>query len=159
MIFILMAVATCWIDRVSMATTKTNHSLRFPALENVFFFKKSSFAWKSFHLHACPTKPPVHCDKSQQQDAHPLGCTPSINLFTKGSPAPPQRMNFWKSSKRPFTPPSHFRNIMLQIFPNFMTEVSSIMAKICNVNFWNFGTFPKIHPFWRKSASLNDDVI
>ena len=41
-----------------------------------------------------------------------------------------------------------------------MTEVSSIMAKICNINFWiendppPFGTFPKIHPFWRRSASL-----
>ena len=42
-----------------------------------------------------------------------------------------------------------------------MTEVSSIMAKICNINFWiendppPFGTFPKIHPFWKGNASLN----
>ena len=45
----------------------------------------------------------------------------------------------------------------------FMTEVSSIMAKICNINFWiendpphppPFGTFPKIHPFWKGNASL-----
>ena len=41
-----------------------------------------------------------------------------------------------------------------------MTEVSSIMAKICNINFWiendppPFGTFPKIHPFWKGNASL-----
>ena len=41
-----------------------------------------------------------------------------------------------------------------------MTEVSSIMAKICNINFWiendptPFGTFPKIHPFWMYQASL-----
>ena len=37
-----------------------------------------------------------------------------------------------------------------------MTEVSSIMAKICNINFWieTFGTFPKIHPFWKGKASL-----
>ena len=46
-----------------------------------------------------------------------------------------------------------------------MTEVSSIMAKICNINFWiendpppPFGTFPKIHQFWRCGASLNDDL-
>ena len=35
------------------------------------------------------------------------------------------------------------------------------MAKICNINFGSemippspFGTFPKIHPFWRGDASL-----
>ena len=44
-----------------------------------------------------------------------------------------------------------------------MTEVSSIMAKICNINSWiendppppPFGTFPKIHPFWKGKASLS----
>ena len=42
-----------------------------------------------------------------------------------------------------------------------MTEVSSIMAKICNINFWiendpppPLGTFSKIHPFWKGNASL-----
>jgi len=41
-----------------------------------------------------------------------------------------------------------------------MTEVSSIMAKICNIIFWIEneppppGTFPKIHPFWKGKASL-----
>ena len=35
------------------------------------------------------------------------------------------------------------------------------MSKICNINFWigndppaPFGTFPKIHPFWRRHPSL-----
>ena len=82
----------------------------------------------------------------------------------KGSPAPPKQMNFWKSSKRPLTPPPYFRKIILQFFPKFMTEVSSIMAKICNINFLIendpplFGTFPKIHSFWRRSASLTEEV-
>ena len=34
----------------------------------------------------------------------------------KGSRPLPKRMNFRKSSKRPMTPPPHFRKIMLQIF-------------------------------------------
>ena len=64
----------------------------------------------------------------------------------------------------PPPPPPHFRKIILQFFsPKFMTEVSSTMAKICNIFFWiendppplPFGTFPKIHPFWMCQASLN----
>ena len=47
-----------------------------------------------------------------------------------------------------------------------MTEVSSIMANICNINFWiendpppPFGSFPKIHPFWKGNASLSRNNI
>ena len=53
-------------------------------------------------------------------------------------------------------PPLIFGKLCCTFFPKFMTEVSSIMAKICNINFWIendppplFGTFPKIHPFWK----------
>ena len=35
-------------------------------------------------------------------------------------------------------------------FPKFMTEVSSIMAKICNINFWTPSPFGTL----RRSASL-----
>ena len=49
----------------------------------------------------------------------------------------------------------------------FMTEVSSIMAKICNINFCienephppPLGTFPKIHPFRMCQASLREAII
>ena len=44
---------------------------------------------------------------------------------------------------------THFQKI--QIFPKFMTEVTSIMAKICIINFWIEWSHP---PFWRRSASL-----
>ena len=60
----------------------------------------------------------------------------------------------------PPAPPLIFGKLRCNFFPKFMTEVSSIMAKICNINFWiendhtSFGTFPKIHPFWKGSASL-----
>ena len=48
-------------------------------------------------------------------------------------------------------------------FPEYMTEEAFIMAKICKINFWignappppPFGTFPKIHPFWKSRPSLN----
>ena len=48
----------------------------------------------------------------------------------------PKRMNFRKSSKRPLTPPPHFRKIILRFFQEYMTEELFIMAKICNINFW-----------------------
>ena len=76
-------------------------------------------------------------------------------------------MNFRKSFKRPLTPsPSFFGKLCCKFFLKFMTEVSSIMAKICNINFWiendpppPFGTFPKIHPFWKGNASLTYPVF
>ena len=74
-------------------------------------------------------------------------------------------MNFQKSSKRPLTPPPLFSENHMHFFPKFMTEVSSIMAKICSINFWiknvadniknwccysgqSFNTLAAIHP-WR----------
>ena len=33
-------------------------------------------------------------------------------------------------------PPSFFGKLCCNFFLKFMTEVSSIMAKICNINFW-----------------------
>ena len=78
--------------------------------------------------------------------------------------ASPKVMNFWKSSKRPLIPPPHFRKIMLRFFPEYMTKEAFIMVKICNINFWignapppPFGTFPKIHHFWRRHPSLTLD--
>ena len=57
-----------------------------------------------------------------------------------------------------FSEKSSKRKIILQFFPKFMTEVSSIMAKICKIIFWvendPFRTFPKIHPFWSCYSSL-----
>ena len=63
---------------------------------------------------------------------------------------PPKRMNFWKSSKQPLTPPPHFRKVMLQFFLKFMTEVSSIMANICNINFWIENDPPPSLELFRK---------
>ena len=47
-----------------------------------------------------------------------------------------------------------------------MTEVSSIMAKICNIIFWIendppplFDTFPKMNPFWYYGASLTNMMV
>ena len=71
--------------------------------------------------------------------------------------------NGWIFGKVPnghWPPPSFFGKLYCKFFLKFMTEVSSIMAKICNINFWiendppPFGTFPKIHPFWKGKASL-----
>ena len=60
-------------------------------------------------------------------------------------------------------PPLIFGKSCCGFVPKFMTEVPFIMAKICNINFWNendlppsFGTFPKIHPFWYGKSSLRD---
>ena len=50
----------------------------------------------------------------------------------KGRVASPKVMNFWKSSKRPLIPPPHFRKILLQFFPEFITEILFLMAKIRN---------------------------
>ena len=76
-------------------------------------------------------------------------CINSKKVEAKGSPAPPKRMNFRKAPND-LWPPPHFRKIILQCFPKFMTEVS-IMAKICDIIFWIendpaplFGTFPKL---------------
>ena len=33
-------------------------------------------------------------------------------------------------------PPLIFGKLCCKFFPKFMTEVSSVMAKICNINFW-----------------------
>ena len=51
-----------------------------------------------------------------------IKCRHFFTHFTKG------RMNLPKQM--------FFRKIILRIFPEFMTEVPFIMAKICNVNFW-----------------------
>ena len=96
------------------------------------------------------------------------------HMNPKGSFPLPKRMNFWKSSKRPLTPPPpHFRKIMLQIFWNipwkyplciiFMpkkpcSKVQNLQQKFLD---WKwppppFGTFPKIHPFWYREASLTN---
>ena len=44
-----------------------------------------------------------------------------------------------------------------------MLKKPNLRSKICNINFWignypppPFGTFPKIHPFWRRHPSLRD---
>ena len=82
------------------------------------------------------------------------------SLHCKGRVVLPKRMNFRKNSKRPLTPPLIFGKSYCGFFPEYMTEEPFIMAKICNVNFWigngpsPFGTFPKIHPLWKGSASL-----
>ena len=63
-------------------------------------------------------------------------------------------MNFRKSSKWPLTPPPLiFGKSYCKFFPEFMTKVPFIMAKICNIIFW-IGIFPKIHPFWLGHPSL-----
>ena len=72
-----------------------------------------------------------------------ISCNVRRNSFDserKGSFTLPKRMNFRKSSKRPLAPPPPliFRKLCCKFFPKFMTEVSSIMAKICNINFWIF---------------------
>ena len=53
--------------------------------------------------------------------AHLFCLLPSAKIFliwpnwsSKGRMTSPKRMNFWKSSKRPLTPPPHFRKIMLR---------------------------------------------
>ena len=55
-------------------------------------------------------------------------------------------------------PPLIFGKSYFNFFPKFMTEVSSIMAKICNLNFWIENDPPpplwKIHPSWKGNASL-----
>ena len=72
-------------------------------------------------------------------------------------------MNFRKSSKRPLTPrpPLIFGKLCCKFFLKFMTEVSSIMAKICNINFWiendpppPFETFLRFHLFRRRQRFL-----
>ena len=52
-----------------------------------------------------------------------------MSYASKLSPAPPKRMNFRKSSKRPLTPPPHFRKIILQIFPKFPRPPSELFRK------------------------------
>ena len=97
-------------------------------------------------------------------------CSVALNwqpyfLLSKGSRPPPKQMNFRKNSKPPLTPPLIFGKSYCKFFPKFVTELSSIMAKICNINFWiendppPFGTFPKIHLFWMCQASLMDSVL
>ena len=51
---------------------------------------------------------------------------------------------------------------MLQIFAIIDDTLVMNLGKICNTTFrkmrgggqWPFGTFPKIHPFWKGNASL-----
>ena len=65
-------------------------------------------------------------------------------------------MNFRKSSKRPLTPrpPLIFGNLCCNFFLKFMTEVSSIMAKICNINFWIENDPPPLWNFSENSSVL-----
>ena len=48
-------------------------------------------------------------------------------------------------------PPTHFQKVILQFFPKFMTEVSSIMAKVCNIIFWIENAPPP--PLWNFSEN------
>ena len=45
-----------------------------------------------------------------------------ITVGAKGRMAAPNRMIFWKNSKRPSPPPPHFRKMMLQFFMMDMME-------------------------------------
>ena len=81
-------------------------------------------------------------------------------MYNKGRLPLPKRMNFRKSSKRPFPPPpAHFRKVMLQFFLKFMTEVSSIMAKICNINFWIENDPPPLLNFSENSSVLEGECV
>ena len=57
---------------------------------------------------------------------------------------------FRKSSKWPLTPPLVFGKLHCRFFPEFMTKVPFIMAKICNIIFW-IGNDPP--PFWNFSEN------
>ena len=80
-----------------------------------------------------------------------------------GKPTPSKTDDFLEKFQAAFDPsPLIFGKLCCNCFPKFMTKVLSIMAKICKINFWienapplpPFGTFQKIHPFWKGSASL-----
>ena len=58
------------------------------------------------------------------------------SIWFKGRVTAPKRMNFWKSSKRPLTPPPHFRKIMLQFFSsNYRHNSPVYKSKSCSINF------------------------
>ena len=80
------------------------------------------------------------------------------NIQYLGKPTPSKTDEFSEKFQTAFDPPPLiFGKLCCNFFLKFMTKVSSIMAKICNINFWiendpsppPFGTFPKIHPFWK----------
>ena len=60
-----------------------------------------------------------------------------LHRNTKGWVAMPNRMNFWKISKRPLTPPSSFRENYIAIFFRKTSEKSPFLRfKICIRFFW-----------------------
>ena len=89
-------------------------------------------------------------------------CKHLFLVLPLGTPSPSKTDEFSEKFQTAIDPPpSFFGKLYCKFFLKFMTEVSSIMAKICNINFWiengppPFGTFPKIHPFWKGKASLS----
>ena len=79
-----------------------------------------------------------------------------------GKDGPTKTDEFLEKFQTAFDPPPLiFGKTCCAFFPEYMTEEAFIMAKICNINFWigndpppPFGTFPKIHHFWRCHPSL-----
>ena len=64
-----------------------------------------------------------------------FGNNASVFLFSwrdKGRMAPPKRMNLRKNSKRPLTPPPHFRKIILRI----LRQKCVISRRKCVCSFW-----------------------
>ena len=65
--------------------------------------------------------------------------------------------NGWIFGKVPnglWPPPLIFGKLCCKFFPKFMTEVSSIMAKICNINFWIENAPPPLWNFSENSSVL-----
>ena len=59
------------------------------------------------------------------------------NTFMDGKPTSSKTDEFSEKFQTAFDPPPLiFGKSYCKFFPKFMTEVSSIMAKICNIKFW-----------------------
>ena len=93
----------------------------------------------------------------------------SIFIFSvfiaKGSLPIPKRMNFWKSSKRPLTPPLLiFGKLCCRFFKtypentpfvSFLCQKNPVQkSKICNKNFWIGNDPPPVWNFSKNSSVL-----
>ena len=58
--------------------------------------------------------------------------------YVLGTHSPSKTDEFSEKFQTAFDPPHPliFGKLCCNFFPKFMTEVSSLMAKICNINFW-----------------------
>ena len=99
---------------------------------------------------------PSHCKKLQSYNFFRCihwtkNYTTTETHLNKGRRPLPKLMNFRKSSKRPLTPPPHFRKVMLQFFSEIFDQ--SIVYNGKNLQHKFFGLKMTPLPLWNFSEN------